>query len=181
MIGVLFILVWLFLTIFSVIGGLGIGEIFPGLWSSDYTGLILIMNFYLSNILASIIGSVVSLGKLNRLLILLGTAILLLALEGYGTYYLYDEIFGVEWGFWSSSIFLLTLIFVLTFGGIRQILLVLFSSIKNGLITTIEEIEKNSFDSMVNENAKEQRANSNKSNKKTKTKNDSDNLDLYNY
>ncbi|MGO4819556.1 hypothetical protein [Flavobacterium sp. W22_SRS_FP1] len=182
----LFILVWLFLTLFSVFGGIGIEEIYPGALDNDYTFLILIVNFYLSNFLGSFIGSIVSLGKLNRLLILIGTAILLLIFEVTFTYYLFEEIVKVKWGFWSTSFFLLILIMVLAFGGVRQILLLLLNSFQNGLINFTDVLQENIIDSPHNKVRKQNTSLPNTRATKTvikrdKPKNINLNDDLYKY
>lgn len=139
-------LLWVFFTLFSLFGGIGLDEIFP-LFNTEYAGIILILNFYLSNVIGSFVGG--SLGRLNRLLILLGTAILLLGLETYGVYYLFWELFELKSGFWSGTIFLFTLILVLTFGGIRQILILLIESIQIGVDNYFNTLTKNSIDSVL--------------------------------
>ena len=146
MLKVILILLWVFFTLFSLFGGLGLDEIFP-VFNTGYASVILLLNFYLSNVVGSFIGG--SLGRLNRLLILLGTAILLLVLETYGVYYLFWELFELKSGFWSGIIFLFTLILVLTFGGIRQILILLIESLRIGADNYFNAITKNLMDSKL--------------------------------
>jgi len=146
MLEAILILLWVFFTSFSLFGGLGLDEIFP-VFNTGYAGIILIINFYLSNLVGSFIGG--PLGRLNRLLILLGTGILLLVLETYGVYYLFWELFELKSGFWSGTIFLFTLILVLTFGGIRQILILLIESFRIGVDNYFNALTKNLMDSTL--------------------------------
>lgn len=138
------LLVWVFLTLFSFFGGVGLDELFP-VFNTGYAGLILALNFYISNFLAYILGG--ALGKLNLLLILLGTALLLFGFEIYGTYYLFWEILDLNTGFWSVSFFIFTLIFILGYGGIRQILILFISIIQNGFNFALDRMSQNAFDS----------------------------------
>jgi hypothetical protein len=139
MLETIIILLWVCFTLFSIFGGIGLDEIFP-VFNTGYAGIILVLNFFLSNIIGSIVGG--PFGRVNRVLILLGIGVMLLAFQTYGVYYLFWEVCEFEYGFWSSSFFIFILIIVLTFGGIRQVLLLTIKSVKIGLDNYFNSLAK---------------------------------------
>ena len=130
-------LLWVFFTLFSVFGGPGLDEIFPVFDNDIKATIILVINFYLSNTIAYLLGKWSTLGYLNLGLGLVGTIIILFGIEVFATYYVFDEFFVKEWGFWSMSIFVFTLIIVLFYGGIRQVLILFVNTITNATSDTV--------------------------------------------
>jgi len=135
-------LLWVFFTLFSVFGGSGIIEVYPSAFDNDITAIIiLVMNFYISNIIAYILVRWSTLGYLNIGLGLVGTVIVIFGIEVFVTWYIFDEFLVTEWGFWSMAAFAFVLIMILAYGGIRQILIYLIKTITNATNDTITGIE----------------------------------------
>lgn len=115
---IILLLVWVALTIFSIIGFLFFSDI---LWdvfghSDTIDGIAVIINFYLSNFLAMILLRNNSVIVLNKILIYLITGILLGVGEMYLGYYLIYDVFGFGDGVgFFAMLFLFFIVFL--FGG----------------------------------------------------------------
>lgn len=177
---VILLLIWVFLTLFSLFGGIGLDELFP-VFNTGYAGLILLLNFFLSNFIGSIVGG--PFGRINRLLILLGMAVFLLAFEIYGVYYVFWEFFQLNDSFWTVTGFLFVLIFVITFGGVSQLLLLALESARmgvdnyfNALISGVDMPNIN-----ASKSSKDTSSNFKRANRKAKPEDVNLNKDLYKY
>ena len=117
------VLIWVILTLFSIFGAITfLGEPLYDLFgkNSFVNPIAIVVNFYLCNFLALILirGS---LARLNKILLYLGTGLILLITELYLGYYLIFEIFNMNDDWVIEMIFLLALFFV-PFGGVLYFL-----------------------------------------------------------
>jgi len=159
---IIFILIWVFLTIFSIIGGLFLEEIIFSYF--PHTELIyfiaIVVNFYICNFL-SILLSPSSLARLNKSLLFLVTGLLVLAVEIYIGYYLIFEIFGLNDKFIFEVIALLLIIFV-PFGGLLFFLKSTLDPIVTHFSEFLDGIQKNTQDRFLNEAKKQAKPSKNK-------------------
>ena len=132
---------WAFFTIFSVIGYLGIVEIFPSISGNDEIGFIItIINFFISNLIAAFCVRGLLVSTVNLFLIGLGILVFVFSLEVYLVWLLCDALFTSFASFWGITFFLILLFIVLYYGGIRQILqiiLYIISEMINGSTVNI--------------------------------------------
>ena len=102
------IFLWLFLTLFSVFGYVGIEELFPGIGENDWVGLIvIIVNCYLCNLLVAALKLPTFMKFLNIFLIYALSFILVLVGENAIAIALFNSIFGDDWGFWGFTFYFL--------------------------------------------------------------------------
>ena len=116
------VLIWVILTLFSIFGAITfLGEPLYDLFGKNSFGepLAIVVNFYLCNFLVLILirGS---LARLNKILLYLGTGLILLISELYLGYYLIFEIFNMNDN-WVIEMIFLALFFV-PFGGVLYFL-----------------------------------------------------------
>ena len=112
------LLLWIFLTLFSVFGYLGIVELFPGIDGNDWGSLIIvIVNFYLCNLLVAALKIPVLAKFINLFLIYAVSFILVLVGENAIAISLFNSIFGDDWGFWGFTFYFFIFILIGTFGG----------------------------------------------------------------
>ena len=129
---------------FSIFGGITfLGEPLYELFgkNSIVAPLAIVVNFYLCNFLALILirGS---LARLNKILLYLGTGIILLVSELYLGYYLIFEIFGMNDNWVIEMIFLLALFFV-PFGGVLYFLKLALAQLTTHTGEFFDGIQKN--------------------------------------
>lgn len=117
------VLIWVLLTLFSIFGGVTfLGEPLYDLFgrNSFVEPLAILVNFYLCNFLALILING-SLKRLNKILLYLGTGLILLICELYLGYYLIFEIFSMNDN-WVIEMVVLLAFFFVPYGGVIHFL-----------------------------------------------------------
>jgi hypothetical protein len=148
------ILIWVFLTLFSLFGGaVFLGQPFYDYFCANCIAepIALIINFYLCNSIALVIVNS-SLGRLNRILLYFVTGLILLVVELYLSYYLIFEVFRMNDKWVIEIVFLLAMIFV-PLGGIRYFIGLAVSEFKNHTVGFFDGLQKNTQNRFL-ENAK---------------------------
>ena len=120
------VLFWVFLTLNSLFGLLFFEQT-TGFGDNVETLVLLILNFFVSNLLAYLCVLKSSLKIVNVILGFLGLALLVFILESGLLYLLIFEILNFQ-GIVPSIIFIISLILIIAYGGLRQILIKMINS-----------------------------------------------------
>lgn len=161
------IFLWLFLTLFSVFGYVGIEELFPGIGENDWVGLIvIIVNCYLCNLLVAALKLPTFMKFLNIFLIYALSFILVLVGENAIAIALFNSIFGDDWGFWGFTFYFFIFLLIFAYGGAFHIF--------RGFLDI-------SLSALSGDQLYEQPVENNKIEKIKKPKNINLNNDMYNY
>lgn len=177
------ILIWLFLTLFSLFGYLGIIDFVENIFGSSDTvsAFTFIINFYLSNLLAMILFRKNPIMLFNRGLILLITGLSLLVGEITLVWYVIFVLFDANEGFWSFTFFFFGFLTIVSIGGIRQILVKLLNDLQLFFELFFEGLKKNTINRALKKaNVTKYQKNKN-SKKKNKVNNEKNEYDFYNY
>jgi hypothetical protein len=150
------LLIWLFLTLFSVVGYLGIIEYVEDVFgNSDAVQFsTYIINFYASNLLAVLLFRNYPIVLINRVMLLVATGIGLLIGEFVLIWFIIYRVFDMEVGFWSVILFFFSALILLMYGGVRQILMLILNDMQTAVESSFDGLQKNLINQALEKNKK---------------------------